>query len=385
MRFRRVLHEHPEVGLELPFAQAQVLEALDGLPLTISTGDSTTSVVATLEGANPGPTILLRGDMDALPMPEDTGLAFSSRIDGAMHACGHDLHTTMLVNAARLLAARRDELAGNVRFMFQPGEEGHHGAKFMLEEGLLDAPADRPITGAFAIHVFSVLPAGIVALRGGPQMASADQFRITVQGQGGHASAPYQALDPVPVACEIVQALQTFVTRSLDVFDPGVITVGRITAGTTFNVIPETAELYGTMRAVSEKTRAKLIAGMQRVAEGVCAAHGTGVEIEVEPGYPVTVNDRDYATFTLGVAADLLGPQSVVKMPNPVMGSEDFSYVLQRVPGAMAFLGAAPRELSGGHVEPNHSNKVTFDEEVMAKGTALYAAVALEHLADRVS
>ena len=379
VRFRRTLHEHPELGLELPFTQERVLEALDGLDLAITTGDSTTSVVATLDGERPGPTILLRGDMDALPMHEDTGLEFSSRIDDAMHACGHDLHTTMLVNAARLLSVRRDELAGSVRFMFQPGEEGHHGARFMLDEGLLDAPADRPITGAFALHVFSVLPAGMIALKGGPQMASADQFRITVKGQGGHASAPHQALDPVPIACEIVQALQTFVTRSLDVFDPGVITVGQITAGTTFNVIPESAELYGTMRAVSEKTRAKLLAGMQRVAEGVCAAHDTVAEIEIEHGYPVTVNDRDFATFAHDVAADLLGAKRVVRMPNPVMGSEDFSYVLQQVPGAMAFLGAAPKDLSAGHVEPNHSNRVTFDEDVMAAGTALYAAVALRH------
>lgn len=380
VRLRRTLHEHPEVGLDLPFTQERVLEALDGLGLAVSAGESTTSVVATLEGAEPGPTILLRGDMDALPMPEDTGLDFSSRIDGAMHACGHDLHTTMLVNAARLLVARRDELAGSVRFMFQPGEEGHHGAKFMLEEGLLDAPDDRPITGAFAIHVFSVLPKGMVALKAGPQMASADQFRITVRGQGGHASSPFQALDPVPIACEIVQALQTFVTRGLDVFDPGVITVGRITAGTTFNVIPETAELYGTMRAVSEKTRAKLRAGLQRVADGVCAAHGTTAEVDLEPGYPVTVNDGDFATFTHDVAADLIGAQSVLTMPNPVMGSEDFSYVLQQVPGAMAFLGAMPPDAPAAHVEPNHSNKVTFDEDVMATGTALYAAVALRHL-----
>jgi hippurate hydrolase len=166
VRFRRTLHEHPELGLELPFTQERVLEAIDGLGLDVQVGETTTSVVATLDGAHPGPTILLRGDMDALPMPEDTGLDFSSRVEGAMHACGHDLHTTMLVGAARLLAARRSELAGSVRFMFQPGEEGHHGARYMLDEGLLDADPDRPVTGAFALHVFSVLPAGVVALKG---------------------------------------------------------------------------------------------------------------------------------------------------------------------------------------------------------------------------
>jgi hippurate hydrolase len=379
--FRRTLHEHPELGLELPFTQERVLEAIDGLDLDVRVGDTTTSVVATLDGARPGPTILLRGDMDALPMPEDTGLDFSSRVEGTMHACGHDLHTTMLVGAARLLAARRAELAGSVRFMFQPGEEGHHGARYMLEEGLLDAAPDRPVTGAFALHVFSVLPAGVVALRGGSQMASADQFLITVNGHGGHASAPFQALDPVPIACEIVTALQTFVTRGLDVFDPGVITVGRIMAGTTFNVIPETAELYGTMRAVSERTRMKLRDGMRRVAEGIAAAHGTTANVELDPGYPVTVNDREFAGFVHDVAVDLIGREAVLKMPHPVMGSEDFSYVLQRVPGAMAFLGAAPPGVEAGRAEPNHSNRVMFDEQVMARGTALYAAVALRHLA----
>ena len=198
VRLRRTLHEHPELGLDLPFTQERVLEALDGLPLTVTTGDSTTSVVATLDGARPGPTIILRGDMDALPMHEDTGLDFASQRDDTMHACGHDLHTTMLVTAAKLLSSRQADLAGSVRFMFQPGEEGHHGAQYMLDEGLLDVSPERPVTGAFAIHVFSVLPAGLIALRGGAQMASADQFLVTVHGKGGHASAPHNALDPDP-------------------------------------------------------------------------------------------------------------------------------------------------------------------------------------------
>jgi hippurate hydrolase len=381
VRLRRTLHEHPEVGLDLPVTQERVLEALDGLPLEVATGQSTTSVIATLDGAHPGPTILLRGDMDALPMPEDTGLDYASRTAGAMHACGHDLHTSMLVGAARLLAARQADLAGSVRFMFQPGEEGHHGARVMLDEGLLDAPADRPLTGAFAIHVFSVMPSGLIALRAGPQMASADQFIIRVHGQGGHASAPHNALDPIPIACEIVQALQIFCTRSLDAFDPGVITVGRISAGTTFNVIPEVAELQGTMRAVSARTRQQLRDALQRVADGIAAAHGTTATVELDPGYPVTVNDRDFAGFVLGVATELVGGDAVVEMPNPVMGSEDFSYVLERVPGAMAFLGASPKGVDHWKAPPNHSNRVEFDEDVMARGTALYAAVALRHLA----
>ena len=204
-------------------------------------------------------------------MPEDTGLDFASNVDATMHACGHDTHTAMLVGAAELLAARRDELAGRVLFMFQPGEEGHHGARFMLDEGLLDVPplADgtpSPVTGAFAIHITSTLPSGWIGAAAGPLMASADRLLITVTGKGGHASEPHRAVDPIPVACEIVQALQTMVTRRIDVFDPSVVTVGRITAGTTNNVIPETAEIEGTIRAVSEKTRTRVHDGIRRVA-----------------------------------------------------------------------------------------------------------------------
>jgi amidohydrolase len=386
VRLRRTLHQRPEVGLDLPFTQEQVLRALDGLPLaSVSTGESTTSVVAVLEGAAPGPTVLLRGDMDALPMPEDTGLPYESTVDGMMHACGHDTHVAMLAGAARLLAAHRDELDGRVLFMFQPGEEGHHGARFMLEEGLLDVGprrdgSDSPVTGAFALHTTTMAPSGTINLRGGTLMASSDTLRIVVTGRGGHASAPHQALDPIPVACGIVQAIQTMVTRRIDVFDPCVVTVSQIQAGTTSNVIPESAHILGTIRAVSERTRTKVHDALRRVAEGVAAAHDAAVTVEVELGYPVTVNDLGFAGFATSVAGSLVGDQRVNAMPNPVMGAEDWSYVLQQVPGAMAFLGACPPGLDPRTAPPNHSNRVTFDEDAMATGIAMYAGVALEHL-----
>jgi amidohydrolase len=382
---RRRLHQWPEVGNDLPITRDAVLDALQDLPLDIDLHSTTSGIAAVLTGSKPGPTILLRGDMDALPMPEDTGLDFSSKVSGAMHACGHDTHTAMLVGAAKMLAARRDDLAGRVLFMFQPGEEGHHGARYMLEEGLLDlAPlADgtpSPVTGAFALHITSAMPAGTVSVKGGPLMASSDHLLITVNGRGGHASEPHRALDPIPVACEIVQAMQMMVTRSIDVFDPTIVTVGRISAGTTSNVIPENAQIEGTIRAVSEATRKKVHAGIQRVAEGIAAAHDTSVTVELTLGYPVTSNHKGFAAFATGVAGEVIGADRVFQMPHPVMGAEDFSYVLEAVPGSMMFLGGTAADRNPATAAPNHSNRVVFDEQAMASGMAIYTGVALRHL-----
>lgn len=386
VELRRVLHQWPEVGNDLPRTREAVLAALEGLPLAVTRHETTSGVAALLTGSRPGPTILLRGDMDALPMPEDTGLDFASRVDNAMHACGHDTHTAMLVGAAKLLSERQHDLAGRVLFMFQPGEEGEHGARFMLDEGLLDVPpltdgSPSPVVGAFALHITSSLPTGWLSCRGGPAMASADTLTIDVVGRGGHASEPFRARDPIPVACEIVQALQTMVTRSIDVFDPSVVTVGRISAGTTDNVIPETAQILGTIRAVSETTRRVVRDNIVRVAEGIAAAHGLEATVQIEAGYPVTVNDQGFADRALGIAGAVAGTERVVRLPHPIMGAEDFSYVLQRVPGAMMFLGGTPPGVDPATAPPNHSNRVHFEEEAMVNGIATYAAVALDALA----
>jgi amidohydrolase len=385
VELRRELHRWPEVGNELPLTRELVLGAIEGLPLDVTVHESTSGIAALLTGGRPGPTILLRGDMDALPMPEQTGLDFASEVDGAMHACGHDTHVAMLASSARMLAARRAELPGRVLFMFQPGEEGHHGARYMLEEGLLDVPplADgtpSPVTAAAAIHITSALPSGWVSTRQGPIMASSDTLRITVRGAGGHASEPHRTLDPVPIACEIVQAIQTMVTRKVDVFDPTVVTVASIHAGTTSNVIPDSCEILGTVRAVSESTRQRVHDGLIRVAEGIAAAHDVEVDVEVELGYPVTVNDRDFASFAAGVAKDVVGEDHTILLPNPVMGAEDFSYVLDRIPGSMVFLGGTPAGQDPRTAPANHSTKVYFEEEAMVKGAALYSAIALRHL-----
>jgi hippurate hydrolase len=378
---RRRLHRRPEIGLHLPATQAMVLEAFADLPIEVTTGTSTSSVVGVLRGARPGPTYLLRGDMDALPVNEDTGLAFASEVPGVMHACGHDTHVAMLLGAARLLAERRDSLAGQVVFMVQPGEEGYHGARFMLDEGLLDVVPEAPVSGAFALHVSTMWRSGTINVRPGPMMAAADQFTITVHGRGGHASTPHLSADPVPVAAEIILALQSMVTRRADVFDPAVVTVGHLEAGTTDNVIPETALVHGTIRTLSAERRADIVASVQRVAEHVAAAHDLRGEFVRVEGYPVTVNDAGVAAQVTTTAAALLGEQASAVMPVPLMGAEDFSYVLERVPGAMAFLGACPPELDPATAPGNHSNLVRFDEAALPNGVAMYAQMALQALA----
>jgi amidohydrolase len=371
---RRRIHRRPEIGLDLPETQAVVADALRGLGLEPRLGSATTSVTAVIEGGRPGRVTLLRADMDALPLREDTGLDFASEIDGAMHACGHDTHVAMLLGAARLLVERRDELDGNVLLMFQPGEEGYHGARVMLDEGLLDG-AD--VKRAVALHISTKYPAGTVALRPGPLLASADRIVATVRGRGGHASEPHLSLDPITVAAEVILALQTAVTRRVDVFDPAVVSITRVTGGTTNNIIPDKVELEGTIRTVSPERRAAVARLVHQVADGIAAAHGATIDLEIVPGYPVTMNDPAVVDWFRGLAAQLAREDAIDDMRAPIMGAEDFSYVTERVPGMMAFLGARPASADPETAPQNHSNLVVFDEAPMALGAALYAAAAL--------
>ena len=375
VNLRREIHAHPELGLELPRTQKLVLAALDGLHLDITTGASLSSVIAVLDSGRPGPTVLLRGDMDALPMPEGTDLEFASKEGGGMHACGHDAHVAMLAGAAKLLRAHDAELNGRVVFMFQPGEEGDHGARFMIDEGVLDVAGRVDV--AFAIHQTPSLPCGVIATKGGTLLASADEIFIDVEGRGGHASMPFQTLDPIPVACEIVLAIQSMVTRKIDVFDPAVVTIAHVTAGTTSNVIPESACIHGTVRAVSARTRQLVHDELARLAHGIGEAHGVTATLRINSGFPVTVNDPSVADWARGVATRLLGVAKVLEMTSPVMGAEDFSYVLENVPGTMVFLGTCPEGVEPAEAAPNHSNRMMLNESAMATGIALYAGIAL--------
>ena len=354
------------------------MAALSGLPLEFRHGPSTSGIVAVLRGGREGRTVLLRGDMDALPMREDTGLAFASRAAGAMHACGHDSHVAMLVGAARLLCARRQELPGTVLFMFQPGEEGWHGARFMLDDGLLE-PLPQ---AAFALHVMPNAPHGIFTSREGPLLASADTVEILVTGRGGHASMPHDALDPIPVACEIVTAIQTYVTRRMPVFDPVVVTIGRIEAGTTDNVIPETASMLGTIRTLSPGNRESIQTGLRQLAQGIASAHGATAKVDFELGFPVTRCDGRAVALGRRVVEELYGPASWLTLPAPVMGAEDFSYVLEKTPGAMLFLGASAQGSDWRSCCGLHSNRMVIDEAVMARGAAVLAGIAARFLGD---
>ncbi|HXQ15851.1 MAG TPA: M20 family metallopeptidase [Caulobacteraceae bacterium] len=370
---RRAIHAEPELGLDCPKTTAKIKRALEGLPLELREGPSTTGLVAILRGPQNGRTVLLRGDMDALPLREDTGLEFCSQVEGAMHACGHDTHVAMLVGAARALCAQRDRLNGTVVFMFQPGEEGWHGAKYMLEDGLLDDP--RP-DAAFALHISPNMPAGMFASRTGPLLASADEFEITITGKGGHGAMPHETIDPVPIAAEIVLALQTLVSRKTPPNESAVITVGKIESGTTDNVIPETATLLGTIRTLDERIRTLLHQGIERVATHVALAHAAKAEVEISPGFPVTVCDGRIVALAERTAMALFGEDAWRTMPTPMMGAEDFAYVLQQMPGAMAFLGAVPE---GGDYHSCcglHSNRMVLDERVMARGVAMHCAMA---------
>ena len=375
---RRAIHAEPELGLHTPKTMAKVRKALADLPLDWREGSSTTGAVATLKGrAGEGRRVLLRGDMDALPMPEETGLDFASTVPNTMHACGHDAHTAMLVGAARLLAQRADALTGEVQFMFQPGEEGHHGARFMLEDGLIDPLPDA----AFALHVFPNAPHGVIGGRAGPLLAAADQFRLTVTGQGGHASLPHETMDPVPVACEIVTALQAMVTRKFSVFDPVVLTVAEITSGTTHNVIPDSAFIQGTMRSLSAGNRERLRENLRLVAAGIAGAHGLTCDVEIVEGFPVTVCAAEAVDFGERVVRGMFGEETFLRLGDPIMGAEDFAYVLEKVPGAMFFLGVSHEGEDWSQCCGIHSTKMMIDETVMPQGAATLAGLAEAFLA----
>jgi hippurate hydrolase len=363
---RRDIHREPELGFDTEKTAAKVLAALDGLPLDLETGVAQNGIVATLKGEGDGPTVALRADMDALPIQEETGLPFASEIEGKMHACGHDGHTSMLVGAAHVLSGMSDRLGGTVKFVFQPAEEGGGGGKVMVDEGVAD-----DISSIFALHLWPGLPFGKVATKAGPIMAAADAFEMEVRGSGGHGAMPHLAADAVVIAAHVVTALQTIVSREVDPVEPAVLTVGEIGAGSAFNIIPEKASIGGTVRTLNPDLRKWMPERIEELASGVAKGLRGDVNLDYTFSYPVAVNDEDAAAHALSVADDLFGGDSVLELPNPSMGGEDFAYFLEKVPGAFIWLGV------GEDVAGLHTSRLAFDEDILPRGAALLAALAL--------
>jgi hippurate hydrolase len=377
---RRALHQVPEYDLDLPKSQRLILDALEGLPLEITLGKELSSVTAVLRGGRgPGPVVLLRGDMDALPVIERTDIPFVSQHIGMMHACGHDLHVAGLVGAAKILSSLQAELAGDVVFMFQPGEETSGGAPIMIREGVLDA-AGRRADAAYGLHVGSSgQPLGMWSSRPGPFMAAADQLHVRVVGAGTHGATPHRGKDPIPVICEIVGALQTMVTRQFNVFDPVVLTVGRIAGGTKENIIPDDAFFDATVRTFSAEARAKVQLASTQLVEALATAHGLTAEVEYGIAYPVTVNDAAEYEFARETIVDLFGPDRFRERPNPRCGAEDMSFVLQEVPGVYLNLSACC-SADPEAAPDNHSPLANFDDSVLPDAAALLAELAVRRL-----
>ena len=372
---RRTIHSHPELKYEEEQTSTFVQARLRDLGVPFRAGLAGTGVVAVIKGGRgDGPCVLLRADMDALPIEERSGVSFASEIPGVMHACGHDAHTAMLLGVARMLQDRRAGFAGTVKLMFQPAEEGGAGAARMIEDGVL---TDPPVDAAFMLHVGAELPAGVVASGGGPLLAGADSFTITIEGRGGHAARPEHAIDPIVVGAQVVSALQVIVAREVSPFKEAVVTLGSFNAGHTHNVIPDRAIITGTIRAFDNELFERMEARVVEIVKGVSEALRATATVTFEMRYPPTVCDPAMAERLAVASRSVLGAEAVVPF-EPRMGAEDFAFVLQKVPGAMLSLGVkAP---GWPAPKPVHTATFDIDESALPIGAACMASVALEFL-----
>lgn len=376
---RRKLHQIPEFGLELPNTLKVILDEISPLG-EITLGKSITSAVLHIKGDLPGPTVLLRADMDALAVIEDTGVPYAST-NGFMHACGHDLHMAMGVGAAKILASRKSELKGEVIIFFQPGEEGHHGADVMIEEQALMVSGSKPIR-AYGLHVFSSYPVGMMGSRSGPLMASAGDLLVTVTGSGGHGSMPWLSKDPISVLNEIMSSLQTMVTKRFSAFDPVIVNIGWVRAGdtATTNVIPETASFGATVRVFSEENATKLKQYTQELVDSIATGFGLRATVEFTRATKVLMNDPQAISSVEKVTSELFGTSRYINLPTPIAGGEDFASIVSEIPGAFVFMGACPPGTDHTTAATNHSNKAVFDDSVLGDGAALLASLAVDAL-----
>ena len=385
---RQEFHQIPEVGLHLPLTREAVLSKIEGLG-EIKLSENISSITLLIRGAKPGPTVLIRADMDALPVIEDSGEPFAST-NSAMHACGHDLHMSIGVGAAHLVHTHRDQLAGNVLFWFQPGEEGNGGADIMLAENSHLVDGVKPIA-AYGVHVFSMYQSGIFGTKRGALMASAGDVKVTIKGAGGHGSMPWLSKDPISVMAEMISALQTAVTKQLSPLDPTIVNVCWVNAGTVgaSNVTPAEASFGATIRTFSDEHFDKVRASIRRLLNGIAAAYGVDVEIVIDndQGHATKVlyNDDDAVSRVERIAPQVLGAGRYVNLKDPTPGGEDFASVLKEIPGAFVFVGACPRELDPATAPNNHSEKVRFDDTVMPDAAALLASLAFDTLDEATS
>lgn len=364
---RRDLHRYPELGWEERRTAGKVCDTLEALGIPFRSGVAETGVVAELPGRREGPYIALRADMDALPIQEETGLAFSSSIDGVMHACGHDGHTSMLLGAAMILS-RQPPLELPVRLIFQPAEETSKGAKAMVAEHVLD-----DVALIFGGHLDRHYHKGTVIVSEGPVNASSDKFRIEIAGQGGHAARPHEAIDAVVVGSLLVIAIQTIVSREVNPAHPSVISVGRFDAGTASNVIAGHAVLEGSIRAQDPEVREELHKSLTRIAESVGQLHDADVSMEIHKGTPPVINSEEMAALAREAAGEVVGPQNVLRLSTANMGGEDFSYYLEQVPGCYVRFGG---QIPGREGYPAHSSRFDFDEDALGVGSAYLAGIA---------
>ena len=381
--FRRDLHAHPELKFEEFRTSDQIADYLGTLGLKVHRGLSKTGIVATLRGNGPNAddpkrAIALRADMDALPVTEVNQFEHISRNIGRMHACGHDGHTAMLLGGATLLQAKPD-FDGTVHFIFQPGEEGGAGARIMIEEGLFEK---FPAAAVFALHNWPAMPAGKMGVRVGPIMAATNRFEIRILGQGGHAAQPHNTVDPIPVACSLVTQLQTLVSRTVDPLDSAVVTVGKIESGTVENIIPNEAVIYGTCRTLKTETLNHLIAGMERMSSHVAAAHGATAKVIIKPGYPSTINHAKEARFMAEVMAATVGSKNTQDDVLPAMTAEDFSYMLEKIPGAYGFIGNGHGGLPGISL---HNAAYDFNDDILGIGANFWDLLVRQWLEKEVA
>lgn len=378
-KIRRDLHQNPEFGLDLPKTLERVLAEVEGQG-EVFLGVGMTAAAILIRGGKPGPTVMLRADMDALAVIEDTGLEYAST-NGYMHACGHDLHIAMGIGAVKLLNKHKSELNGDVVVWFQPGEEGLAGADRMLEQEMHLVSGSKPVA-AYGVHVFSVYPKGMFGSRPGPLMAAAGGFIATFKGSGGHGSMPWLSRDPISPMAQSIANLQTAINKRLDVFDDVVVNVGWVKAGNdhTENVIPETASFGATVRTFSENHSALIRDVVADVLEGAAKSFGVEVSIEWMPASKVLMNDAESVLRSRKVIAELFGEGRYLDMPNPIPGGEDFASVLDEIPGAFIFMGAAPDGVDPRTAPSNHSNKAVFDDDVLPMGAAFLAAMAVDTL-----